>query len=241
MKSGATAIFEERYGETVRVVSVEGVSRELCGGTHAERTGDIGLFKIVSEGAVGANLRRIEALTGEGALAYVQAQEREIRALAARLKTGPDQLGDRVERLLKDLKEKDREIESLGAKLRAGSTTDILDGAMDVEGVRVLAREVEADSPKVLREYADQVKERLPSGAAVLAGRSEGKAMLVCVVSPDLTDRIKAGKIISRLSPMVGGKGGGRPDMAQGGGSRPEQLKEALEAVPGMIREMLDG
>ncbi len=241
VKSGATAIFEERYGETVRVVSVEGVSRELCGGTHAERTGDIGLFKIVSEGAVGANLRRIEALTGEGALVHVQRQEREIRALATRLKTGPDQLDERVERLLRDLKERDREIESLQAKLRSGSTTDLLDGARDVAGVRVLAREVDADSPKVLREYADQIKERLTSGVAVLAGQSEGKAMLICVVSPDLTDRVQAGRIIAQLSPMLGGKGGGRPDMAQGGGSMPEKLAEALDAVPDMVQKMLQG
>ena len=238
MQTGATAIFEERYGETVRVVSVEGVSRELCGGTHTARSGDIGLFKVVSEAAVGANLRRIEALTGEGAVAHVQAQEQTLRAAAARLKSAPDQLEERIERLLTDQKERDREIASLQAKLRAGSTANLLDGAQEVAGVRILAREVEADSPKGLREYADQVKERLPSGVAVLAARSEGKAMLICVVSPDLTERIQAGKIISRLSPLVGGKGGGRPDMAQGGGNRPQDLGTALEAVSGIVEEM---
>jgi alanyl-tRNA synthetase len=239
VQSGATAIFEERYGETVRVVSVEGVSRELCGGTHTERTGDIGLFKIVSEGAVGANLRRIEALTGEGAVNHIQVQEQEIRALAARLKTGPDQLQDRLERLLKELKEREREVESLKAKLRSGSATDLLEGVREVGGVRLLSREVEADSPKVLREYADQVKERLPSGVAVLGGRGDGKAMLICVVSPDLTGRLKAGEIIKRLSPLVGGKGGGRPDMAQGGGNEPDKLLEALDTVPGLVEELL--
>ncbi len=238
MKSGATAIFEERYGEMVRVVSVEGVSRELCGGTHTERTGDIGLFKVVSEGAVGANMRRIEALTGEAALEHVRNQERELKGLASLLKTAPDQLEERVERLLKDQKEREREIESLKARLRAGSTTDLLDGALEVAGIRVLAREVDADSPKALREYADQVKEKLSSGVAVLAGRGDGKAMLICVVSPDLTARIKAGEIIKRLSPMVGGKGGGRPDMAQGGGSRPEDLTDALETVSELVKEM---
>ena len=238
MQTGATAIFEERYGETVRVVSVEGVSQELCGGTHTDRSGDIGLFKIVSEAAVGANLRRIEALTGEGAVAHVQAQEKTLRSAAAQLKSAPDQLEERIERLLKDQKERDREIESLQAKLRAGSTASLLDGAQEVAGVRVLAREVEADSPKGLRDYADQVKERLSSGVAVLAARNEGKAMLICVVSPDLTDRIKAGQIISRLSPLVGGKGGGRPDMAQGGGNRPQDLGAALEAVSGIVEEM---
>ncbi len=241
VQSGATAIFEERYGETVRVVSVEGVSRELCGGTHTERTGDIGLFKVVSEGAVGANLRRIEALSGEGALAHVQHQERALKAASALLKTAPDQLEERAERLLRDLKERDREIASLKGKLRAGSTTDLLEGAHEVSGVRVVAREVEADSPKVLREFADRIKERLASGVAVLGGRGDGKAMLICVVSPDLTDRVKAGEIIRRLSPMVGGKGGGRPDMAQGGGGELDKLPAALDSVPGMVQELLGG
>lgn len=241
MKSGATAIFEERYGDTVRVVSIEGVSQELCGGTHIERTGEIGLFKVVSEGAVGANLRRIEALTGEAALEYVHSRERELKALAALLKTSPDRLEERVERLLADQKEKEREIESLKARFRAGSAVDLLDGAREVEGIRVLAREVEADSPKALREYADQVKDKMPSGVAVLAARGDGKAMLICVVSPDLTGRIKAGEIIKRLSILVGGKGGGRPDMAQGGGSRPEDLPNALDTVPDMISEMTAG
>ncbi len=238
MKSGATAIFEERYGETVRVVSVEGVSRELCGGTHTERTGDIGLFKVVSEGAVGANMRRIEALTGEAALEHVHSQERELKGLASLLKASPDQLEERVERLLREQKEREREVESLKARLRAGSATDLLDGATEVAGIRVLAREVDADSPKALREYADQVKEKLSSGVAVLAGRGDGKAMLICVVSPDLTARIKAGEIIKRLSPLVGGKGGGRPDMAQGGGSRPEDLSDTLKKVPELVNEM---
>jgi len=239
VKSGAVAIFEERYGERVRVVSVEGVSRELCGGTHTERTGDIGLFKIVGEGAVGANLRRIEALTGEAALAFVQDQERELKTASAALKTSPENLEERVERLLKDLKDREREIESLRSRLRAGSASGLLDGVQDVGGIRVLAREVEADSPKVLRDYADQVRERLSSGLAVLGARAEGKAMLICTVSPDITDRVQAGRIIGRLSPMVGGKGGGRPDMAQGGGSRPEDLEKALQAVPDVVLEMI--
>ena len=258
VKSGATAIFEERYGETVRVVSVEGVSRELCGGTHAERTGDIGLFKIVSEGAVGANLRRIEALTGEGALVHVQRQEREIRALAARLKTGPDQLDERVERLLRDVKEKDREIESLQAKLRSGSTTD-------VAGVRVLAwtgRPDQGRSPRAWpcwpgrggvrgrptwpgkwtptppRSFGN-TPTRSRSGSprawpCIWPGGAMGfwgKAMLICVVSPDLTGPIAFRPAGSSLNspPMLGGKGGGRPDMAQGGGSMPEKLAEALD------------
>jgi len=187
---------------------------------------------------VGANLRRIEALTGEAALQHVRAQEREIKRAASLLKTSPDRLEERVEHLLKDQKERERQMESLKAKLRAGSATGLLDGAIEVAGIKVLAKEVEVDSPKVLREYADQVKEKLASGVAVLAARGDGKAMLICVVSPDLTKLIKAGEIIKRLSPLVGGKGGGRPDMAQGGGSRPEDLADALQSVPGMVKEM---
>jgi alanyl-tRNA synthetase len=238
MNSGATAIFEERYGDTVRVVSVEGVSHELCGGTHTQRTGDIGLFKVVSETAVGANLRRIEALTGNAALQHVQRQEQELKRLASLLKAPLDRLEEKVERLLRDHRERERELESLKARLRAGRASDLMEGACEVAGVRLLAREVEADSPGALREYADQIKERLDSGVAVLGSRGNGKAMLICVVSPDLTSKIKAGEIIKRLSVMVGGKGGGRPDMAQGGGGRPQDLPAALEAAAGLVSEM---
>ncbi len=242
VKSGATAIFEERYGETVRVVEVQGgVSRELCGGTHAGRTGDIGLFKIVSEAAVGANLRRIEALAGEPALAYVQERERQIKALASTLKVGPDQVEERVERLLKEQRDMEREMESLRDRIRSSHTTDLMAGAGEVSGVKVLAREVEADSPKALRAMGDQVKERMKSGVAVLGARNGDKAMLLCIVSPDLTDRIQAGRLIGKLSPLVGGKGGGRPDMAQGGGNRPEGLDRALQRVTEMVGEMLGG
>ncbi|MFP3927847.1 MAG: DHHA1 domain-containing protein, partial [Desulfobacteraceae bacterium] len=240
VKSGATAIFEERYGDTVRVVEVEGgVSRELCGGTHTRRTGDIGLFKIVSEAAVGANLRRIEALGGEPALAYVQERERELRAAASALKVGVDQVEERVERLLKYQRDLEREIESLRDRIRSSHTTNLMAGASEVGGVKVLAREVEADSPKALRAMGDRVKERMESGVAVLGARNGDKAMLLCIVSPDLTDRIQAGRLIGRLSPLVGGKGGGRPDMAQGGGSEPQGLDQALGSVPELVEEML--
>ena len=238
MNTGAIAIFEERYGDRVRLVRVgEGVSMELCGGTHTARTGDIGLFKIVSESAVGANLRRIEALTGQGALAYVQRQEDGLKDVALALKTVPDQVRDRVDRLLQEQKLREREMGSLRAKLLSVQSDDFLSGVKEIMGVKVLSREVKADSPKTLREFADRVKERLPSGIIVLGARKSGKAMLICVVSKDLTDRFKAGHIVGRLSETVGGKGGGRPDMAQGGGSRPEELAHALESVYRIIEE----
>jgi alanyl-tRNA synthetase len=236
MKTGAMAIFEERYGEQVRLVEVgKGVSKELCGGTHTHRTGDLGFFKIVSESAVGANVRRIEALTGEGALEYAQDQDKEIKNIALLLKSSPDQLGERVERLLKDQKQKEREIESLRARLLTDRTADLLGGVREIQGAKLLVREVDAESPKDLRDFADRIKERMQSGIIVLGAKKDDKAMLLCVVTKDLTDRYKAGEIMSRLSEIVGGKGGGRPDMAQGGGSKPEELTRALEVVSKII------
>jgi len=238
MKTGAMAIFEERYGETVRLVRIgDDVSMELCGGTHTERTGDIGLFRIVSESAVAANVRRIEARTGEAALRYDQEQENELKLVASLLKTAPDKIGERLERLLKEQKEKDRELDSLKAKLLSKKSEDFLLKVKEIGGVKVVALETEADSPKELRESADKIRDKLGSGVVILGARNEGKVMLVCVVTKDLVDRFKAGEIISRLSVIVGGKGGGRPDMAQGGGGKPEELGKALEALHDIIKE----
>jgi len=231
MKTGAMAIFEERYGERVRMVTVgDGVSMELCGGTHTARTGDIGLFKIISESAVGANVRRIEALTGKDALEYVQALDDELKDISMLFKTTPDLLRDRVELFLKDQKLKDKEIETLKSKILAKESGDLLSGVKEIDGVKILAREIEADSPKDLRDYVDRIKEKLGSGILLLGSKKGDKVMLICAVTEDLTDRFKAGEIIRHLSEIVGGKGGGRPDMAQGGGNRPEELNRALEA-----------
>ena len=236
MKTGAMAIFEERYGKTVRLVRIgDGVSMELCGGTHANRTGDIGLFRIISESAVAANVRRIEALTGEAALRYDQKLERDMRSAASLLKATPDQLEERLERLLKEYKEKEKEIQSLKSKLLSNKSQDILSGVREVGGVKVIAREMEADSPKELRESADGIKDKLGSGIILLGAIKEGKVMLTCVVTKDLIDRFNAGDIIKRLSTIVGGKGGGRPDMAQGGGNRPEYLEKLLEGIYDLI------
>jgi len=238
MKSGAIAIFEERYGDRVRLVRVgDGVSMELCGGTHTARTGDIGLFKIIHESAVGANVRRIEALTAKAALEHIQNQDDDLRSVASSLKTTPDQIKDRVDRLLREQKHRERELESLKAKLLSSKSGDLLEGIREVSGTKVLAREVEVESPKELREFADRVKEKLQSGVIVLGSKNAGKALLICVVTKDLQDRYHAGEIIRRLSEIVGGKGGGRKDMAQGGGSKPEALREALETVGHMIED----
>ncbi|MCD6307035.1 MAG: alanine--tRNA ligase [Deltaproteobacteria bacterium] len=242
MKTGAMAIFEEKYGETVRLVSVgDGVSRELCGGTHTERTGNIGLFRIVSEGAVAANMRRIEAMTGKAAFEYTLRRERELKSSASLLKTSPDQVTERIERLLKTIKEKEREAASLTAKLLTRQSDDLLAGVHEIKGVRVIVREVEAASPKELREWADRIKDKLGSGIVVLGARTRGKVMLICGVTRDLTGRFHAGDIVRQASGLVGGKGGGRPDMAQGGGDQPEKLGEAFKAVNGLIKQGKEG
>jgi alanyl-tRNA synthetase len=238
IKTGATAIFEERYGDRVRLVRIGGgVSMELCGGTHTRRTGDIGLFRIVGEGSVAANVRRIEALTGEVALGYDQRQERELKSVAGLLKVAPDKVGERLDRLLKDLRDKEREIESLKASFLSRKWDDFLSGVKEIGGIKVISRELEADSQKELRETADRIKDKLRSGIILLGAKSQGKAMLTCVVTKDLIDRFKAGEIIRRLSSLVGGRGGGRPDMAQGGGGQPENLGDALEGLYDLIEK----
>jgi alanyl-tRNA synthetase len=232
METGAMAIFEERYGDMVRLVNVgNGVSLELCGGTHTSRTGNIGLFKILSESAIGANIRRIEALTGKAALQYIQNMDDELKDISLLFKTTPDQLRNRIHVLLNDQKQKDKEMESLKSKILAKQSFDLLSELKDVDGVKVLSHEIEADSPKAMRDYVDRIKERLESGIIVLGAKKKDKVMLICLVTKDLTNRFKAGEIVGKLSQIVGGKGGGRPDMAQGGGNRPEELGRALETV----------
>ena len=236
MKTGAMAIFEEKYGDKVRIVGIgDGVSLELCGGTHAKRTGDIGIFRILNESAVAANVRRIEALTGEAALRYDQKRDENLKDAAALLKVSPEKVVDRVERLLGEIKEKEREIESLKGRLFTEKSADLVQGVKEIQGIRVVSRELEVDTPKELREAVDRIRDKIGSGIVVLGAKSKGKVMLICAVSKDLTGRFNAGRIIRELSEIVGGKGGGRPDMAQGGGSRPEKLGEALESLQDLI------
>ena len=238
LKTGAMAIFEERYGERVRLVSIgDGVSKELCGGTHTSRTGDIGLFRIISEGSVGSNLRRIEALTGEAALAYDQAQDRQLREMAGLLKVSPERVFERVNTLVQDLRQREKEIESLKAKLLTKKSEDIMSEVKMINGVKVLAKEIEADSPKELRESADRLKDKIHSGIIVLGSKKNKKAMLTCVVTKDLLDRFKAVDFIKVLSETVGGKGGGRQDMAQGGGPNAEKLGDALDKVYKLVAD----
>ncbi|MCB2193124.1 MAG: alanine--tRNA ligase [Deltaproteobacteria bacterium] len=241
MSSGAMALFEERYGDKVRLVQVPGISKELCGGTHAHATGDIGYFKIIGESSVAAGVRRLEALTAGAAVEAVQALEDETGRAAAALKVGRLELSERVKKLLASLKESEREVETLKARLAGASSRDLLSEAVEVDGVKVLAVKVEVDNPKALRDLADTVRERLNSGVAVLGAESGGKALLLALVTKDLAGRFHAGNLVKTLAPMVGGGGGGRPDMAQAGGQNPAALEEALAQVPKLVAEQAAG
>jgi alanyl-tRNA synthetase len=242
MASGAMALFEERYGDTVRLVQIPGVSKELCGGTHAARTGEIGLFKLVGESSVAAGVRRVEALTGGAAVEAVQALEDELAAAAGALKTPRSEVVARARTLQQQLREAKNEIEGLKAKLASGGGgRDLLAEATEVNGVRLVAAQVEADSPKALREAADNLRDRLKSGVAVLGAAVEGKAMLLALVTQDLAGKLHAGNLVKELAPLVGGGGGGRPDMAQAGGQNPEGLGEALAKAPELVARQLEG
>jgi alanyl-tRNA synthetase len=232
-KSGAVALFGEKYGDTVRVMRIGGRSVELCGGTHVKRTGDIGLFKITTEIGIAQGVRRIEAVTGAGALGYLRRLEDELGHVAERVKSSPFEAALRVERLQDDLKAQRREIDELKRKMAlGGGGRDLMSGVREVGGVKVLATRADVGDPKALREVADQLRSKIGSGVIVLGGVGEdGKVALVAAVTADLTQRIHAGKIIGEVSSAIGGKGGGRPDMAQGGGSDAGKLDAALERV----------
>jgi alanyl-tRNA synthetase len=240
LKQGAMALFGEKYGDTVRMVTIGDFSKELCGGTHTHRTGDIGLFKITSEGGIAAGVRRIEAVTGPGALEFVRTLEEELSGISERLRGSRGELIRKLEKLLEEKKGKDREIELLKAKLASGKTTDLLEGVREVKGVRVLTRLLEdVSSPKDLRDYADRVKDKLGSGVALLGAKTDGKALLIALVTKDLTHRFNAGAIAKRAALEVGGSGGGRPDMAQAGGPEVDAIDRALKSLDEILKQEL--
>jgi alanyl-tRNA synthetase len=230
-KTGATALFEEKYGDSVRVVAMEDFSKELCGGTHTERTGDIGLFKIVSEGSVAAGVRRIEAVTGTVALGLAQKAFHTLNTLAETLKTKPDELTDRVQKMMAHQKALEKELAAIKAKAQAEASDQVLSDIQVVDGVSVLAQEVSVDTPAALRDIADNLKAKMKSGIIVLGSKANGKVLLVAIVTKDHLEKYHAGRILKEVAALVGGGGGGRPDMAQAGGSKPEKLTEALAAV----------
>jgi alanyl-tRNA synthetase len=230
-KTGATALFEEKYGDRVRLVAIGDFSKELCGGTHTPQTGDIGLFKIVSEGSVAAGVRRIEALTGKAAMSYMQETSRTLHTLAQMLKTKPEELTERFQKVLTQLKSMDKELAALKARTATEASDRLPSEVKTVNGVSVLAKEVSVDTPAALRDLADHLKAKLKSGIVVLGSRTSDKVLLVAVVTKDHLGRYHAGQIVKQVAALVGGGGGGRPDMAQAGGNRPEKLPEALDRV----------
>jgi alanyl-tRNA synthetase len=236
IKHGAMALFGEKYGDTVRVLDI-GSSKELCGGVHVTRTGDIGLFKIVSEGGVAAGIRRIEAVTGEGALAWVQAANRKLQEAAAALKTGPDELPSRIAQVQEQVKSLEKEVGALKSKLAAGQGDELAGQAVDVGGLKVLAATMEGADVTALRETMDKLKDKLGTAAIVLASVLEGKVSLIAGVTKDATGKVKAGELVNFVAQQVGGKGGGRPDMAQAGGTDPSALPQALAGVAGWVGE----
>jgi len=229
-KSGAMMLFGEKYGDEVRVLSI-GSSKELCGGTHVSRTGDIGLFKIVMEGGVAAGIRRVEAVTGENALRYAQEQERRVHGMSALLKVQPDEVAERVAGILDNVRALEKELARLKSKLAASQGDDLAGQAADVKGAKVLAATLEGADVTTLRETMDKLKDKLKSAAIVLASVADGRVSLIAGVTADLTGKVKAGELVNFVAAQVGGKGGGRPDMAQAGGTEPDKLPAALAGV----------
>lgn len=238
MNQGAMALFGEKYGDRVRVVSMGDFSTELCGGTHVDRTGDIGLFKLAAETGIAAGVRRVEAVTGAGALAYVEREEAVLRQICESLKTGADNVAERVKQLVAHTRSLEKEMDQMKGKLASAAGSDIASKAIEINGIKVLAEQVEGFDNKALRETVDKLKNKLGSAVVVLGSADGGKVALVAGVTQDLTGRIKAGDIVNQIAAMVGGKGGGRPDMAMAGGTDAESLPGALAAVAEIVTKI---
>ncbi|MDR2925702.1 MAG: alanine--tRNA ligase [Azoarcus sp.] len=238
--TGAMMLFGEKYGDTVRVLSI-GASKELCGGTHVARIGDIGFFKVLAESGVAAGVRRVEAVTGNAALRVVQAQEKCLAEIAARLKAPPEAAPERVTALVEQAKALEKEIARLKSKLAGSQIDDLAGQAIDIGGgAKLLAATLEGADPAILRETLDKLKDRLKSAVIALAAVHDGKVSLIAGVTPDLMDKIKAGELVNFIAQQVGGKGGGRADMAQAGGTQAEGLPEALSKIAAWVGEQLE-
>lgn len=227
-KSGATALFEEKYGDVVRVISLAAFSKELCGGTHTDSTGNIGLFRIVSESSIASGVRRIEALTGAAAVSYTQRCENILQTLARLVREKPEELPHRVEKMISQQRLLEKELEKAKAKIASRATDAIDDEIKSLNGVRVLIKKVSVETPAALRDLADKFRDKIKSGIIVLGSAAGDKVLLIVLVTSDLTGKYHAGNIVKQVSSIVGGGGGGRPDMAQAGGNIPEKLDEAL-------------
>jgi len=240
IKAGAMALFGEKYGDEVRVVGMGQFSTELCGGTHVDRTGDIGLFKVVAEGGVAAGVRRMEAVTGPGALAYAQAQEATLREVAELVRAQPQEVASRLAQIQEQVKTLEKELARYKSKMAASQGDDLASQAIEIAGIKVLAVSVEGADAKALRELADKLRDKLRTCALVLGSALDGKVALIAAVTPDVIGKLKAGELVNFVASQVGGKGGGKPDLAQAGGTLPEQLPGALQGVADWVRGKLN-
>ena len=238
VKAGAMALFGEKYGDEVRMLDI-GSSRELCGGTHVARTGDIGFFKVVGETGIAAGVRRIEAVTAEGALAWVQQQEDTLATAASALKSGPHEVAQKITQMLDNVRNLEKELARLKSKLASSQGDDLADQSVDVKGVKVIAATMDGADSKGLRESLDKLKHKLKSAVIVLAAVEGGKVMLIAGVTANLTGKLKAGELVNHVAQQVGGKGGGRPDMAQAGGTDPTNLAQALASVNAWVESKI--
>ncbi|PSJ16627.1 alanine--tRNA ligase [Nitrosomonas supralitoralis] len=235
IKRGAMALFGEKYSDVVRVIGMGEFSTELCGGTHVPQVGQIGLFKIVAESGVAAGIRRVEALTGKAAIDYVQQREAQLLEIAHTLKTNPQEVTQKIAQIIDNVRQTEKELARLKTKMASSQGSDLATQAQEIKGVKVLAANLENADTKTLRETLDQLKDKLKTCVIVLSTVADGKVTLIAGVSADLTDRIKAGELVNFVAQQVGGKGGGRADMAQAGGTQPEQLPAALGSVKDWI------
>ena len=236
-KSGAVAMFGEKYGETVRVVTVHPQSTELCGGTHVRRSGDIGLFKLVSEAGVASGVRRITGVTGLGALQYVRDTERELKKVAELLKTSPKDLFKRVEATQKRVKELEKKVEEVTVKAQTGTSKDLMEQARDINGMKVLATRMDPADPNVFRGLADQLRDRIKSGIIAIGGEKDGKVVLLVAATKDVVARgIHAGNLLRDMAKEVNGRGGGKPDLAQGGGEDPSRIPAAFDKLYELVK-----
>jgi alanyl-tRNA synthetase len=241
VNAGAMALFGEKYGDSVRVVSIEdgGFSKELCGGTHVRRTGDIGLFKVVTEGSVAAGTRRIEAITGEGVLSQLREASGKLAQLSAALRAKPDELLQAVEKLTESEKKLRKQVEAQQMKQASSQAGDLIEQAKDVKGVRVIAARADVPDRPAMRQMIDNLRPKLGSGVIVLGSVADGNVALIVAVTKDLTDRLDAGKIVREAAKLIEGSGGGRKDLAEAGGKNPAKLQEALDSIPSIIEKML--
>jgi alanyl-tRNA synthetase len=237
IRAGALAFFGDKYGDRVRVVKIGGFSTELCGGTHVERSGEIGLFKLPFESGVAAGVRRVEAFTGESALDLINSYEQRLKEIGALVRGSADDAVDKVKKLLERQKELEKEVEKLRGQLEKDQIPELLDKKQSVDGANILISQVDGLDARQLRDIADQIKEKLGSGVVILASTADANVNLVATVSKDLTKKYHAGNIIKELALMVGGGGGGRPDFAQAGGKEPHRIAAALKRAEELVRQ----